>query len=50
LQGNISQAIEYVKKAEKKNKGQSDSFYVLGRCYMALENTAEAKENFQNAA
>jgi general transcriptional corepressor CYC8 len=50
LQGNINQAIEFVRKAEKKNKAQSDSSYILGRCYMGLENNKDALENFQQAA
>ncbi len=42
--------MEYVKRAEKKNKSQSDSLYILGRCYMALENNKEALDNFEQAA
>jgi tetratricopeptide (TPR) repeat protein len=47
LTNNIAQAIDNIKKADKKNKGQCDSFYILGRCYMALDNNKEALENFQ---
>jgi tetratricopeptide (TPR) repeat protein len=39
-----------VRKAEKKNKAQSDSYYILGRCFMALDNNKDALENFQQAA
>jgi lipopolysaccharide biosynthesis regulator YciM len=46
LQGNINTAIEFVKKAEKKNKGHADTHYILGRCFMGLENTKDALENF----
>jgi hypothetical protein len=42
----MNNAIEHVKKAEKKNKGQADSYYILGRCFMCLENTKDALENF----
>jgi tetratricopeptide (TPR) repeat protein len=47
LQGQINQALEFVRRADRKNKGtQSDSFYINGRCYMALQNNKEALENF----
>jgi tetratricopeptide (TPR) repeat protein len=46
LQGNINSALDYVRRAEKKNKGQSDSSYIFGRCFMALDNNKEALENF----
>ena len=42
----MTTAIEFAKKAEKKNKGHADTHYILGRCYMCLENSKEALENF----
>ena len=46
----MNSAIDFAKKADKKSKGQADTYYILGRCYLCLENSKEALENFQQAA
>ena len=49
LQGNINNAIENAKKADKKQKGSPDTLYILGRCCNSLDDIDGAFRNFEEA-
>ena len=42
-------ALDFVQKAEKREKENTDSLYIKGRCYLACNNYTEAHENFSLA-
>ena len=46
---NIPIALDHLQKAEKREKDNADTFYIKGRCYLAINSISEAHENFSKA-
>lgn len=46
---NIQVALEFINKADKREKDNPDSLYIRARCYLAVNNYNEAQENFNLA-
>lgn len=49
LGNNISAAIEFIDKADKREKDNPDSLYIKARCLLAVNDFAAAQENFASA-
>jgi glucose repression mediator protein len=43
------QAIEYLERSVKSDSNDAQSWYLLGRCYMALQKYPKAYESYQQA-
>lgn len=46
---NVTAAIDFILKAEKREKDNADSYYIKARCFLAIGKLQEALENFNLA-
>jgi tetratricopeptide (TPR) repeat protein len=46
---NIQATLDWISKAEKKEKDNADSFYIKARCYHSFNKLSEALENYNFA-
>jgi tetratricopeptide (TPR) repeat protein len=46
---NIPTALDHISKAEKREEDNPDTYYIKGRCYLAINNISEASDNFSKA-